>query len=74
MSNPFLAVGGRPQSMSGMLQQFKSNPVRFLMQRRFNVPQSMADDPNAILNHLLSTGQISQTQVNTAYQMAQRFK
>ena len=57
-----------------MLQQFKSNPMQFLMQRRFNVPQNMANDPNAILNHLLSTGQVSQEQVNKAYQMAQKYR
>ena len=58
----------------GMLQQFKTNPMQFLVQRRFNVPQNIANDPNAIMNHLLSTGQISQQQVNQAYQMAQRFR
>ncbi len=58
----------------GMLQQFKSNPVQFLMQRKLNIPQGIANDPNAIMNHLLSTGQITQQQVNQAYQMAQRFR
>lgn len=57
-----------------MLQSFKANPMQFLMQRKFNVPQSMANDPQAILNHLLQTGQVNQNQVNAAYQMAQRFK
>ena len=59
--------------MLSALQQFKANPVQFLMQRRFNVPANIASDPNAIVQHLLSTGQISQTQVNQAYQMAQQF-
>ncbi len=57
-----------------MLQQFKANPLQFLMQRRMNIPQSVPmTDPQAILNHLMQTGQISQQQVNNAYQMAQRF-
>lgn len=56
-----------------MLQQLKQNPMQFLMQRRFNVPQGM-NDPQAILNHLMQTGQISQQQVNSAYQMAQQFR
>lgn len=56
-----------------MLQQLKANPVQFLMQRRFNIPANMASDPNAILQHLLTTGQVNQSQVNSAYQMAQRF-
>lgn len=58
----------------GMLQQFKTNPMQFLLQRRLNIPQNIASDPNAIMNHLLSTGQISQQQINNAYQMMQRFK
>ena len=64
-------------SISGimnMLQQFKANPMQFLIQRRLNVPASMMSDPNAIVNHLLSTGQVSQEQVNNAYKIAQNFK
>lgn len=60
--------------MLGMLQQLKSNPLQFLMQRRMNIPQGMPADPQAILNHLVQTGQVSQEQLNRAYQMAQRFR
>ena len=71
MSNPFYST--QPNLM-GMVQQLKQNPVQFLMQRRFNIPQNVANDPNAILNHLLSSGQINQQMVNNAYQMAQKFR
>lgn len=57
-----------------MLQALKSNPLQFLMQRRFNVPANMASDPNAILNHLLQTGQVTQDAVNRAYQQMGQFK
>lgn len=57
-----------------MLQQLKSNPLQFLMQRKFNIPQSIANDPNAIVNHLLQTGQVSQEAVNRAYQQMGQFK
>ena len=64
-----------PMNMMGMLQQLKANPMQFLMQRRFNLPQGIApNDPQAILNHLVNTGQVSQQQINNAYQMAQRFR
>jgi len=63
-----------PNQLMGMLSQFKQNPMQFLMQRKMNIPQNISADPQAILNHLLQTGQISQQQVNAAYQMAQRFK
>lgn len=63
-----------PMQLLQNLQQFKANPMQFLMQSRFNVPQGMGGDPNAILNHLMQTGQISQQQVNNAYQLARQFK
>lgn len=70
MANPFYQGGG--MNLMQMLQQFKQNPMQTLAQRRMNVPQNIANDPNAILQHLLSTGQVSQQQVNNAYQMASR--
>lgn len=63
-----------PMNVMQMLQQFRANPMQMLMQRRMNVPQNMMNDPNAILNHLLQTGQVSQDAVNRAYQMAQGMK
>lgn len=64
-----------PNQMLGMLQQLKANPVQFLMQRRLNIPQNISTtDPQAILNHLVQSGQVSQQQINQAYQMMQRFK
>ena len=55
------------------LQMLQRNPMQFLMQRRFNVPQNMMNDPNAIVQHLLSTGQITQAQYNQANSMARQF-
>ena len=57
-----------------MLMQFKQNPMQFLMQRKFNVPPGMANDPQAMLNHLMKTGQVSQDAVNRAYQQMGMFK
>lgn len=61
-------------SILPMLQSLMSNPLQFIMQRRFNVPQNIVNDPSAVLNHLLSTGQVNQQRVNQAYQIAQRFR
>ena len=58
-----------------MVQQLKANPMQFLLQKRLNIPQGISlNDPQAILNHLVSSGQVSQQQINQAYQMAQRFR
>ena len=74
MSNPFFSAMGGGNNMMQMLQQLKSNPLQFLAQRRVNLPPGMAADPQAIIQHLMSTGQISQEQLNRAYQMARTFR
>ena len=58
-----------------MVQQIKANPLQFLLQRRMNIPQGIQmNDPQAILNHLVQTGQVSQQQINNAYQMMGQFR
>lgn len=63
-----------PMQLMNMLQSFKSNPMQFLAQRRFNVPANMTNDPQAILNHLLQTGQVSQDAINQAYSQMSQFR
>ena len=71
MSNPFYSAHFQPNIMQ-ILQQFKANPVQFLIQRHVNIPSDMAPDPQAILNHLLQTGQVSQLRVNEAYRLVKQ--
>ena len=54
------------------LNQLRQTPVQFLMQRKYNIPQNIANDPHQIVQHLLNTGQISQQQYNQAAQMARQ--
>jgi len=52
-----------------MYQQFRANPMQML-QNRFNIPQGInINDPNAIIQHLLNSGQISQEQLNSMMNM-----
>lgn len=53
--------------MQEMVNQFKQNPMMMLSQR-YNIPQNL-NNPNQIIQHLLNTGQVSQSQVNQAMQM-----
>jgi hypothetical protein len=56
-------------NLLGMYQQLMSNPASLLAQK-YNIPQSVdMNDPNAILNHLVSTGQVNQMQINNAMAM-----
>ena len=50
-----------------MVNQFKQNPMAMLSQR-YNIPQNL-NNPNEIIQYLLNTGQVSQSQVNNAMQM-----
>lgn len=50
-----------------LYQQLRSNPMKTL-QSKYNIPQGMTD-PNEIIQHLLNSGQVSQTQVNQAMNM-----
>ena len=54
----------------GIINQFKSNPMAMLRQR-FNIPDNI-NDPNAVIQHLMNTGQLSQAQYEKARQMAQQ--
>ncbi|MBO5967463.1 MAG: hypothetical protein J6S14_03060 [Clostridia bacterium] len=65
------AAMGKMNPMS-MLAQLKQNPLGMLRQYGFNVPDSLTD-PNAIIQHLMNSGQINQQQYNRARQMAQQF-
>lgn len=56
-----------------MMQQLKANPMAMLS-KRFNIPQNMSNDPNQIIQHLMNTGQISQSQYNMANQQLKQLK
>ena len=67
MSSPIFQQYQQRPDLPTMLNQLKQNPVAILSSK-FNVPQGMTD-PNEILQHLLTTGQVSQDQVNRIMQM-----
>lgn len=41
------------------LQQLQSNPKQFFQQVGVNVPDEIINDPQAIVMHLLQTGQVN---------------
>lgn len=68
MNNPL--IGMNPMQM---IQQLKANPIQFLQRAGFNVPNNL-NDPNAIIQHLMNSGQISQQNYERARQMVAQFK
>ena len=53
-------------------QQFKSNPMSFLLQRNVNIPQQYMNNPEAAVKYLMNNGQMSQEQYNQLSQMASK--
>ena len=47
-----------PPNMMQQLQLLKQNPGEVLKQRGYNVPDNLLNDPRAIVQYLLSTGQL----------------
>lgn len=63
---------GNMKDIMDFYQKFRQNPVQLLNQR-FNIPQNVnLSDPNAILQHLMNTGQVSQNQINQVMQVKNR--
>lgn len=46
--------------MQAMYQDFCKNPVSFLARARFNIPRNVMSNPEAVVRHLASTGQVPQ--------------
>lgn len=60
---------GNLKDIADLYQRFRQNPIQMLNQR-FNIPHNVnLNDPNAILQHLMNTGQVTQNQVNQVMQM-----
>lgn len=72
MNNPLIGTMNNINPMA-MLAQIKQNPLAFLRQRGFNVPENL-NDPNAIIQHLMNSGQVTQAQFDNAQRMAQAFR
>lgn len=64
MSNPLFDALGGGNNMMSQLNQLRSNPVQFLMQKRLNVPQNLSNDPQGMVQYLLNSGQMSQETYN----------
>lgn len=84
MSNPLYNILGGMQrvngvqsdiaSLQGALQQLRSNPSAMLKQAGYNVPDNIENNPQAIINHLMQSGQISQDRLTQAQQMAAQYR
>lgn len=71
-------MGGSPlgnmANLMQMFSQFKNNPVGALMGIGYNIPQNVQNNPEAIVNYLMSSGQMSEQQFNQFSGLARQFQ
>ena len=72
MNNPLMGNMANGMNIMQQLQMLRQNPMQFLRQRGFNVPDNITN-PQAIIQHLMNSGQVTQQQMNQAQVMAQGF-
>lgn len=69
--NPLKETTLAPQTnQPNMFNQFMQNPIQWLMQRRINIPQEYANNPQGAVQYLLNKGQMSQEQLTKLTQTA----
>lgn len=67
MGGPF----GNMMNMIGQFRNFMQNPISAMMGNGINIPQNIQNNPEAIINYMRSSGQMSDDQYNQVSQMAQ---
>lgn len=56
-----------------MVQQLQQNPMQFIRQAGFNVPNNLTN-PNDIIQHLMNSGQVTQQRYDQARRMAAQMR
>lgn len=69
MSNPLINKKTNEPDINALFQQFKKNPVEFLIKSKLNIPQGMNGNPQEIVRHLYNSGQIPQQILPKVQQM-----
>jgi len=70
MFDPFGSMNG----FMSKFQQFRQNPMAFLMQQRMDIPQEYANDPGNAIQYLVNNGKITQQQLEWAQNTAQQIQ
>ncbi len=70
MRDPF----GSMQNFMGQFRGFMQNPMQFMLQKRLNIPQQLASNPQSAIQHLMNNGQMSQEQYNQLQQIARQIQ
>lgn len=64
LNNPFV----------NQLNQLRSNPVQFLMNRKFNLPKDFNGGPREIVQYFLDSGQVTKGQLDALQTQVDRLR
>ena len=65
----FDKVNGQPQMN---MQQLQQDPIGMAKQAGYNIPQNLAGNPQAMVQHLIQSGQVSNPMLQKIMPMIQR--
>ena len=72
MNSLYKSMNPAPQpNVMDQYQQFRQNPLQFLLNKNINIPQQFQNNPQGAVQYLMSNGQMSQQQFQRCSQMAQ---
>lgn len=75
MANQLYEEQQQNQQQNGIFNafgNFMKNPMGFLTQRKIQIPQEYANNPQEAVQYLLNSKQMDQKQLNSLIQFAQR--
>lgn len=70
MNDPFGSMGGFLNQFRGFVQ----NPLQFFIQHRLNLAQDVMQNPQAAVQQLMNSGQMSQQQFNQLQAIARQIQ
>jgi hypothetical protein len=65
----FEKLNGQPQMN---MQQLQQDPIGMAQKAGYNIPQNLASNPQAMVQHLIQSGQIGGQKLQQAMQMMQK--
>lgn len=68
-SDVFQSMGGQVVAKNANTTNPREQAINLLQQRGIRIPQGMENNPQAIIQHLMQSGQIPQGRLNMAQQM-----
>jgi len=67
-----MSIFDRLTGQQNQLQQLQQNPIEMARQAGYRIPENLAGNPQAMVQHLIQTGQVSNPMLQRILPMMQR--